>query len=115
MMGMLRDSFRRRLGDDVLMDKGGGEENLRVARGDLGGSPYRSLLFWPLANRSSSDLWGGEGRGRKPLVYTCPSGRLPIGLRVAGSVSLMCRIPEDWGVSLPRIVIRGLGDKCLCP
>lgn len=65
MMGILRDSFRRRLGDDVLMDKGGGEENLRVARGDLGGSPYRSLLFWPLANRSSSDLWGGEGSGRK--------------------------------------------------
>lgn len=57
MMGMLRDSLRRRLGEDVLVsDNGGGEENLRVARGDLGGSPYSSLLFWPLANRSSSDL-----------------------------------------------------------
>lgn len=57
MMGMLRESFRRRPGDAVLvMDSGGGEENLRVARGDFGGSPYRSLLFWPLANRSSSDL-----------------------------------------------------------
>lgn len=63
MMGILRDSFRRRLGDEVLvMDSGGGEENLRVARGDLGGSPYRSLLFWPLANSSSSDL-GGAGSG----------------------------------------------------
>jgi hypothetical protein len=39
MMGIFRESFRRRLGDDVLMDRGGGEENLRVARGDLGGSP----------------------------------------------------------------------------
>lgn len=62
MMGMLRDSLRRRLGEAVLVsDSGGGEENLRVARGDLGGSPYSSLLFWPLANRSSSDLQGVRG------------------------------------------------------
>lgn len=61
MMGMFRDSLRWRLGEDFLVrDSGGGEENLRVARGDLGGSPYRSLVFWPLANRSSSDL--REGR-----------------------------------------------------
>ena len=50
------------------MDRGGGEENLRVARGDLGGSPYRSLLFWPLANKSSSVLQGWGACGAKPGV-----------------------------------------------
>lgn len=45
-MGILSESLRLRLGDeDLVMDRGGGEENLRVALGDLGGSPYRSLLF----------------------------------------------------------------------
>ena len=87
MMGMFRDSFRRRLGDDVLvMDRGGGEENLRVARGDLGGSPYRSLLFWPLANRSSSDLrgWGGVGdenrRSAQWSLSACPGRGSPLSL-----------------------------------
>jgi len=46
MMGMLRESFRRRLGDEFLaMARGGGEENFLLALGELGGSPYRSLLF----------------------------------------------------------------------
>jgi len=59
MMGMLRDSLRRRLGDDdefLAMASGGGEENLRLALGDLGGSPYRILLFWLLAKNNSRDL-----------------------------------------------------------
>lgn len=65
MMGMLRDSFLRRLGDeDLLMESGGGEENLRLARGDLGGSPYSSLLFWLFANKSSRDLGGEMGKGQ---------------------------------------------------
>lgn len=46
MMGMLSESLRRLFGEDVLpRASGGGEENLRLARGDLGGSPYRSLVF----------------------------------------------------------------------
>lgn len=46
MMGILRESFLLRLGDeDLVIDRGGGDENLRVALGDLGGSPYKSLLF----------------------------------------------------------------------
>lgn len=65
MMGMLRESFLRRLGDeDLVMERGGGEENLRLALGDLGGSPYSSLLFWLFANRSSRDLGGQTGKGR---------------------------------------------------
>lgn len=73
MMGMLRDSFRRRLGDDVPMAKGGGEENLRLARGDLGASPYRSLALWLLENKSSSDLWGGEKEGEKVVSIALPT------------------------------------------
>lgn len=65
MMGMLRESFLRRLGDeDLVMERGGGEENLRLALGDLGGSPYSSLLFWLFANRSSRDLGGETGKGQ---------------------------------------------------
>lgn len=61
MMGMLSESLRRRLGeDDLVMERGGGEENLRLARGDVGGSPYRSLLFWLLAKKSSRELHEGE-------------------------------------------------------
>lgn len=82
MMGMLRDSLRRRLGEEeavLVSDSGGGEENLRVARGDLGGSPYSSLLFWPLANRSSSDLWGGGQHG----LSRQPESPVPAGPRAA--------------------------------
>lgn len=46
MMGMLRESLRRRFGDEFLaMARGGGDENFLLALGDVGGSPYRSLLF----------------------------------------------------------------------
>lgn len=72
MMGMLRDSFRRRLGDDGLMAKGGGEY-LRQVLGDLGASPYRNLALWLLENKSSSDLWRGEEEGEKAVSVDLPT------------------------------------------
>lgn len=57
MMGMFSESLRRRFGDEFLaIARGGGEENFLLALGELGGSPYRSLLFWLLAKNNSRDL-----------------------------------------------------------
>lgn len=57
MMGMLRESLRRRFGEEFLaMARGGGDENFLLALGDVGGSPNRSLLFWLLAKNNSRDL-----------------------------------------------------------
>lgn len=72
-MGIFRESFLLRIGDDVLeIERGGGEENFRLARGDFGGSLYISLLFWLLARKSSSDL---HLRGNLVLIgwlmYNC--------------------------------------------
>lgn len=65
MMGMLSESLRRLLGEDVLpRASGGGEENLRQARGDLGGSPYSSLVFWLLAKNSSKELCKQKNKER---------------------------------------------------
>lgn len=55
-MGMLSDNLRRLFGDVLPRASGGGDENLRLARGDLGGSPYSSLVFWLLAKNSSKEL-----------------------------------------------------------
>lgn len=65
MMGMLSESLRRLFGDVVLpRASGGGDENLRLARGDLGGSPYNSLVFWLLAKNSSKELCSQKERER---------------------------------------------------
>lgn len=66
MMGMLSESLRRLFGEDVLpRASGGGEENLRLARGDLGGSPYSSLVFWLLAKKISKELYNQTEKQRK--------------------------------------------------
>lgn len=99
MMGMLRDSFRRRLGDDGLMAIGGGE-NLRQVLGDLGASPCRYLALWLLENKSSSDLWRGEEEGEKVVGVDLPPGSQWL-------------IFEGQGGFLQRVVIRAWGQMSI--